>query len=175
MVLKTSELNSILRNHPHTNRFFLGTFPCDRIPRKPRPLTCFISNTDPHNKPGEHWVAFWVSRKGNTFYFDSFGLPPIVIKHVSFCQRSSDGRWDYNRQQLQSLSTTTCGAHCVRFLIETCRRMDPYVALSVIATTTAPIPLTDKTVVSYMNSNQWKWQGKWRGKWIQKAHRTWRQ
>ena len=139
--LRTGDLTSILSTHPHSSRYYLGTFAADTIPNKPTPLTCFVSNTDPQSEPGRHWVAFFVNQKGYTYYFDSYGLPPINKKHLRFCQKSTQGYWTYNRQRLQNLTTLNCGFHCVRFIIETCRTQDPFTALS--AMKSAPTNLTD--------------------------------
>ena len=153
--LRTGDLTSILSAHPHSSRYYLGTFAADTIPNKPTPLTCFVSNTDPQSEPGRHWVAFSVNQKGYTYYFDSYGLPPINKKHLRFCQKSTQGYWTYNRQHLQNLTSLNCGFHCVRFIIETCRTQDPFTALS--AMKSAPTNLTDKTAVTYMLMNERKW------------------
>ena len=153
--LRTGDLTSILSTHPHSSRYYLGTFAADTIPNKPTPFTCFVSNTDPQSEPGRHWVAFFVNQKGYTYYFDSYGLPPIKKNHLRFCQKSTQGYWTYNRQRLQNLTSLNCGFHCVRFIIETCRTQDPFTALS--AMKSAPTNLTDKTAVTYMLMNERKW------------------
>ena len=137
---------------PELNTHFTSTlstllpFAADTIPKKPTPLTCFVSNTDPQTQPGEHWVAFFVNQRGYTFYFDSYGIPPINIKHLQFCQKSSQGTWTFNRQQLQILTSSTCGFHCVRFILETCQTLNPFTALSDMRL--APTNLMDKTAVT---------------------------
>jgi hypothetical protein len=53
---------------------YRGTLSCDTLPNK---TGLVISNTDPHNLPGEHWIAIYISpdrRYGE--YFDSFGRVP---------------------------------------------------------------------------------------------------
>ena len=144
--LRTSDLTSILITHPDSHRYYLGTFAADTIPDKPTPLTCFISITDPQSEPGEHWVAFFVNQNGYTYYFDSYGNPPINIKHLRFCEKSSQGYWTYNRQRLHNLTSSNCGFHCVGFIIETCRTLDPFTALSVMKST--PTNLTDTAIRS---------------------------
>ena len=153
--LRTGDLNSILSSHPQSGRYYLGTFAADTIPDQPTPLTCFVSNTDPQSKPGQHWVAFFVNQKGYTYYFDSYGIPPIKKNHLNFCEKSTQGYWTYNRQRLQNFTSRNCGFHCVRFIIETCRTLDPFTALS--AMKSAPTNLTDKTAVTYMLMNARKW------------------
>ena len=124
--MKTTDINQILKNHPYTRGQFLGTFPCDRIPSKPTPYTCFVSNTDPHYLPGQHWVAFYVDHEGKVFYFDPYGIPPINRYHLNFLNRT---HWSYNCKQLQSNYSETCGYLCVNFLIESCRLQSPHQTL----------------------------------------------
>ena len=142
--MKTSQLNNFLGRHPHTRKQFLGTFPSDQCPSSPRPLTCFVSNTHPHTKPGQHWIAFYVESNGCVYYFDPYGLPPISVYHKEFLKKSSDGRGTYNKQQLQNLYSKTCGAHCISFLTETCRTQNPHQTLKNLLH--LPTNFTDKLV-----------------------------
>ena len=38
--------------------------------------SAYAFNLDPSYKPGVHWVAVYIDRKGRPEYFDSFGCPP---------------------------------------------------------------------------------------------------
>ena len=158
--MRTRELNNILTSHPHSRHYYLGTFAANTIPKKPTPLTCFLSNTDPQSQHGQHWVAFFVNQKGYTYYFDSYGIPPINLRHLRFCRNSSQGFWTYNRQQLLNLNSSNCGYPCVRFIIETCRTLNPVTALSAIRS--LPTNLTDKTAATYLLMNASKWR-RWGG------------
>ena len=142
--MNTSKINEILFQNPYTRKHFLGTFPSNRCPQKVKPLTCFVTNTDPDSKPGQHWVAFFVKSDGNVFYFDPYGLPPISIYHTRFLEKSADGRGSYNKQQLQNLYSQTCGPHCITFLIETCRTQDPHHTLKNLLL--LPTNFTDRAV-----------------------------
>ncbi len=90
---------------------FQGVFSCDTLPSKPRLLVC---NTDPHDKPGTHWIAIYVDDKGYGEFFDSFGMPvPTVFKqymdkHCSY--------WTRNRRQLQSVLSRFCGHYCCLYV-----------------------------------------------------------
>ena len=55
---------------------FQGVYSCDTLPPKPELLVC---NTDPHDKPGTHWIAIYVDKNGRGEYFDSFGMEPPVV------------------------------------------------------------------------------------------------
>ena len=56
-----------------------GVYPADRLPEIPNTFDrpkAFVANTDNHDFPGQHWVAFYFPSKGPSEYFDSYGLPP---------------------------------------------------------------------------------------------------
>ena len=48
-------------------------FPMDQRPTLQR--GAYITNTDDHGEPGEHWLAVYVDK--DVEYFDSFGLFPL--------------------------------------------------------------------------------------------------
>ena len=123
--MKTSEINVILKNNPYTRKHFIGTFAADQCPKKLKPDTCFVTNTDPHQLPGEHWVAVYIERDRNVYYFDPYGIPPVSIYHRELLKKSSDGHGSYNKKQVQNIYSATCGEHCVSFIIAACRSQDP--------------------------------------------------
>lgn len=150
--MKTSDITAQLSVHPYTRKQFLGTFPSDMCPKKPTPLTCFVSNTQPHTQAGQHWIAFYVKSDGNIYYFDPYGIPPISINHTKFLQKSTDNHGTFNKQQLQNIYSKTCGAHCINFLIETCRTHDPHQTLK--NSLMLPTNFTDRLVEPLMSAHQ---------------------
>ena len=62
---------------------FLGVYACDRLPRSlpnRRPLL-IVANTDPHDMPGQHWIAMHFGADAKGEYFDSLGQPtPQIFK-----------------------------------------------------------------------------------------------
>ena len=54
----------------------VGVYAADRLPRVWTRSTAIVANTDEHNRPGKHWVAFYIDEHGHGTYFDSYGLPP---------------------------------------------------------------------------------------------------
>lgn len=86
---------------------FLGVFPADLIPKRNLNGTCsLIANTDPQDRPGQHWVAIiFVDGKGT--FFDSYGMKPsehnpswryldgLKRNNVCFQQDTSDVCGDY--------------------------------------------------------------------------------
>ena len=99
------------------NGQLMGIFPVDKLPWKlpnRRPLL-FVCNTDPHDKPGEHWIVMYLDTDGRGEYFDSFGRSPSPIfkdymdKHCV--------KWIYNDEQLQSAISRFCGHYCVFYCL----------------------------------------------------------
>ena len=100
----------------------LGVFPADRIPAIDRSThCCFILNTEPHGKPGQHWLAFFYNHHGNALeYFDSYGMELATYADVyesmctcgliALCTPANSVRW------LQSASSFVCGHYCIAFL-----------------------------------------------------------
>lgn len=102
------------------NTNFLGVLPCD-LPKAPvKDLPCyFIVNTDPANKPGEHWVAAYIRKDGIGCFFDSFGNNPDADHFPSAFQdflKNNSRNVQYSNKQVQDYSSDTCGQHCVFFL-----------------------------------------------------------
>ena len=91
---------------------FQGVFSCDTLPPNPELLVC---NTDPHDKPGTHWIVIYVDKNGRGEYFDSFGMePPAVFKDYmnKHCRN-----WTFNRRKLQSVLSRFCGHYCCFYCV----------------------------------------------------------
>lgn len=99
---------------------YAGVYPADRLPRVWTRSTAIVANTDNHNRPGQHWVAFYVDEQGAGTYFDSYGLPPLDSRFLLLLRRNSTThRW--NTTRLQGLFSQTCGQYCCVFLYFMCR------------------------------------------------------
>ena len=91
---------------------FQGVFSCDTLPPNPELLVC---NTDPHDKPGTHWIVICVDKNGRGEYFDSFGMePPTVFRDYmnKHCRN-----WTFNRIKLQSVLSRFCGHYCCFYCV----------------------------------------------------------
>lgn len=127
---------------------FLGVFPADRVPVDAinnKGLVCCVANTDPHNRPGEHWVAL-VLGDGCCEYFDPYGMPLSAYPAL-------DKRLGHVLPTLQAASavqpplSSTCGHFCIYYLC--CR---PYYKLPRIVDRLLLIPerFRDKFVYDYV-------------------------
>ena len=95
----------------------MKVFPADRLPRRisaKRPML-LVCNTDPHNKPGEHWIAMYLAKDGSGEYFDSLGeTVPTIFS--DFLDRHCTN-YVFNDEQLQSVLSRFCGHYCVFYCL----------------------------------------------------------
>ena len=103
-------------------QIFRGVFSSDGLPKQVRKgvAHAFVINTDPHDKPGTHWVAVYVSAFGRATYFDSFGMSPFPKTIADFL---SYNQWTLriNPVTIQSFGASTCGLYCVLFIRHMCK------------------------------------------------------
>ena len=77
----------------------------------------FISNTQEHNAPGDHWVG-WFIRDGKVTFMDTFGRAPddetFPNYFTDFIEKFDNV--EFSRVQIQSMSSRLCGYFCVQFV-----------------------------------------------------------
>lgn len=96
-----------------TNRYFLGVFPCDRVPRIHKFPSSLVLNLDPASQAGSHWVAVFALSPHKLYYFDSYGMAPTDCVRKSLQQFSKITR---NNHIFQSLNSTICGHYSMLFI-----------------------------------------------------------
>ncbi len=74
-----------------------------------------ICNTDPHYKPGTHWIAIYVDKWGRREYFDSFGMEPTAV--FKDYMNNLCRYWTFNPKQLQSVLSSFCGHYCCFYCV----------------------------------------------------------
>lgn len=95
---------------------FKGVYPCDSLPSRFSLPAIFIVNLSPHNEPGSHWIAIYISSIRYAFYFDSFGFP-VNNYHISRFLKKHSIRVSFNKTQLQHVTSNKCGKFCCGFAI----------------------------------------------------------
>ena len=80
---------------------FAGVYPRDLISHRLRPYEkAIVVNTDPHDRPGTHWVCLYVTPPV-VEYFDSYGLKPFLQEILNFFDRNQAqpiwNPFDYHR------------------------------------------------------------------------------
>ena len=119
--LNNVQLDHLAKHHCSLGKYFYKTVACDRLPKKPvkRTPVAYIVNTDPHDKPGKHWLALWT--EGNKCeVFDSYGLPLEVYQTTKPLENWLKEQWKYvihNTSPLQSVYSQSCGDYALFFLI----------------------------------------------------------
>lgn len=77
----------------------------------PRRL-CYIVNTDPISKPGQHWVLI-VRNRTSCYYFDSYGdTNTVVLSIVNFLSINCKQVYR-NKSRFQSDASMLCGVYCL--------------------------------------------------------------
>ena len=92
-----------------TSSCFLGVFASNELPSKiPIYPSGLIANTDPNNKPGQHWVAMFLEEDKEEF-FDTYGLPPnFYTPRFTKFLTSHPGYTERNVGTLQALNSDVC-------------------------------------------------------------------
>lgn len=113
--MDTISIREYIRPYQRQN-IFKGVFPCDSLPTNFSLPAVFVINLSPHDEPGTHWIALYISRSGDAFYFDSFGMKPSNFHIIAFLKMHTK-TVDFNRKQLQHLSSNKCGRFCCVFIV----------------------------------------------------------
>ena len=94
----------------------IGVFPADRLPKGLSNYPCgFIANTDDSARPGQHWVAFYLSNPGRMEFFDSYGRDPEF--YGSNFMKWINGRTvNFNTRRIQGDYSNVCGLYCLFYL-----------------------------------------------------------
>ena len=114
--MNTLEVENFLRNDRFARKIFKGVYAIDQLNfnniQKP---AAYIINTDPSNKPGEHWFAMIFPKNGPIEYFDPYGLAPIngEIKQIWLRNKNN---FIFNRKKIQSFDSTNCGKYSIFYI-----------------------------------------------------------
>lgn len=122
------DIDKILNKYPQ----YVGCIAHDEIPTRiiPQVRPCsdfgFVINTDPHDKPGEHWQSVFVSNsplsKGTVEFYDSYAdhidkqLFSDLANLVKHLQTDRYLKFKENRVRNQNCSSANCGYFAAKFL-----------------------------------------------------------
>ena len=112
VALTDQQLSYLAREDPALKCVFYGTVPCDGLPKSPvkdKPRA-YIVNTDPHDQPGQHWIALW-TQNNVCEVMDSYALPLDVYHQATPLKQWVMKHWKYvvtNGSSLQGLHSKAC-------------------------------------------------------------------
>ena len=110
--MNTNEITQAIRGLSANS---IGVYAADQIPSRLSHPAAIVANLDTSDKPGSHWVAFYIDSHGRGTFFDSYGLPPSSRHHLDRLRRNC--KWiKWNKKKLQSFDSKVCGEYCVMFL-----------------------------------------------------------
>lgn len=112
--MDTGQLASCLLSNKYTNKFYNSVIPIDFLPRTKVKNILLIINSHDSLSPGEHWMALYIDKNENVFFFDSFAqkiTSPYLINFLKMYKSVY-----YNTRQLQHVLSTVCGCWCAVFL-----------------------------------------------------------
>lgn len=144
--MDTNQIERAVTRDPCAEAIFHGVYARDQLPNTVQYPCAMVLNTDPANKPGEHWVAMYFDEEGHGEYFDSYGIPPPPC-FTRYIQRHSM-QWSWNRRSLQDVWTSACGHFCVYYVIYRSRD----IPMNDITQHLHSIEHNDQYVMEYVNA-----------------------
>ena len=114
--MNTSDLANLMHMTPD----FYGVVPCCEIEQfKKHDVVGLIVNTDPHDKPGQHWIGLYKNGASLNF-FDSFGreMQEFTEPFASIMKDFSSGlKVRSNHMHYQNAFTDTCGLWTLYYIL----------------------------------------------------------
>ena len=108
------ELETICNKDKEIQKYFLGVFAVNKLPKRVPYPCCIIANTQPSTHPGEHWVAIYIDEQNRGNYFCSYGKtpPPIIEQWI----KKNTEEYELMSKRIQGSFSTTCGQYCLFYL-----------------------------------------------------------
>ena len=93
----------------------IGVYASDLVPKVWQKPVAFIVNTDDSKRPGSHWLAIYVNKKGEGFCFDSLAFKPNIANIADVLRRNCK-TVKFNDRQVQSDFSNVCSQMSLMFL-----------------------------------------------------------
>ena len=118
--MNTKQIWQALTSNTKTEPYFDGVFPIDELKKIKNKPELIICNTDPSNKPGQHWVLFFF-HDDTVDFFDSLGrnMEYYGDKFVNFAKKFSS-KFQISLVRTQPKNTSLCGQYCLYFAYKRC-------------------------------------------------------
>ena len=106
--MNSLQIESLLKKDPEAKKIFKKVCALVEIEVPSYPSAYAINS--------EHWVAVYFNKNRRGEYFDSYGLPPVILGLEPYMDRFSL-IWIYNRKTIQSLISNVCRHYWVHFIL----------------------------------------------------------
>ena len=118
--MNTKQLWNALCLNPVTNNYFDGIYSSDTLKEIVEKPDLIICNTDPSNKPGEHWVLFFF-KENSVDFFDSLGRDIKYYGSV-FLDFIENFVTNYKQslKRTQPIQSDLCGQYCLYYAFAKC-------------------------------------------------------
>ena len=122
--MNTKQLWCALSLNAKTSYFFDGIYSKDtfndyEIKEKSSFIIC---NTDPSDKPGEHWILFFCNENESVDFYDSLGrdITYYGTEFYNFVTKKISNGWHYCKERTQPIGTSLCGEYCMYYVLMKC-------------------------------------------------------
>lgn len=119
--MNSLQIHRVLTHDLHAQRYFMGVFPSDKVPKLQRFPAAIVINTDKHDESGTHWLALYMENKQTLEFYDSFGLPPETYGEDIYRYVKTFKVVQWNILPLQSPTSNVCGQFCIYFVVKRCQ------------------------------------------------------
>jgi len=114
-------IRKIFSSDQYISKWFCGfstpDLPLSKQMKKP---SLYVLNTDKSTGPGEHWCIVIFFENGLCEFFDSNGFSPNIYKFDKPFLKLAK-HVEYNNLRVQSITSSTCGHHCIFFAVHRSR------------------------------------------------------
>ena len=117
------QIKRVLETDARTRDTFRGVYARNELPIRAPTTSLYVCNTDPNNKPGEHWVTIYIDSDRRGEYFDSFGMPPLFNEFLTFLNYNTKS-WTHNNRVVQDDYSSAYGFHCIFYAVHRCVGFD---------------------------------------------------
>ena len=108
-------LDKICRDSKVSGKYFKGVFAINEIPRRLKPPSCFIVNTDPKGEPGTHWICCY-DTINTVNIFDSLGSNVEKNTYFNDYLFTTTRAVYKNECRIQSTKSDICGIYSLVFI-----------------------------------------------------------
>jgi hypothetical protein len=110
------QIENILKNDQFTQKYFIGVFARNNLPKNFSYPSAFIFNTVVKSGKGMHWLSIIFTKDKKCQFFDSLGFAPSFYGLENYIKKRSTSL-SFNKHPIQSLNSNYCGIYALLFIL----------------------------------------------------------